>query len=255
MTKFGPGSYYDYLGYTIAEDAINNSTQYQDESGQYQDELAEQQDVLDEIRKDIARKKAIQEYQAWIEEFIYKFSKVVTNILSGSKDPVNDYDVITSFLDIINKNSLDTSRIRGLENKSAFEEVFSKAQNLFDELEKKPEVQNHKHYLHKARLEEERKKELARSEQLRKQDAARLAQKSQAEKSRLRRLREQKERQLLKEQIVAASEALVTRPRESSEALVTRPRKSKYKESSIVPKIIVVLGVIILISVIIAYSY
>ena len=63
--------------------------------------MGEQQYVLDEIREDIARKKAIQEYQAWIEEFIYKFSTAVTDISSGSKDPVNDYNVITSFLDII----------------------------------------------------------------------------------------------------------------------------------------------------------
>lgn len=209
------GHYQDELGQIQGE-----LGEQQDVLAQYHNKLGQQQDALDEIRKDIARKKAIQEYQAWIEEFIYKFSKAITNISSVSKDPVNNYDVITSFLDIINKNSLDTSRIRGLENKSAFEQVFVKAQNLFDELEKNPEVQKHKHHLHEAHLEEERKKELARaeqvrrkqtarSEQLRKQEEARLDQKRQADKSRLKQLREQKQRQLQKEQIVSASEALV----------------------------------------------
>jgi TPR repeat protein len=115
----------------------------------------------------------MEEYQAWIEEFIYKFSKAVTNGSSGSKYPINDYGVIASFLDIINTNSLDTSNIRGLENKSAFEQTFSKAQNLFNELAKTPEVQEHLRQQENARREQERQQELARvkREQLEQQKA------------------------------------------------------------------------------------
>jgi hypothetical protein len=54
-------------------------------------------------------------------------------------------------------------------------------------------------------------------------------------------LAEQNQRQLITGQIVAAREALVTTPSD--------------KKSSIVPKIIVALGVIILISAIIAYRH
>jgi hypothetical protein len=217
MTKFGPGSYYDYLGFTIAEDAIYNRTQYQDKSGQDyddagqdHDELGKQQYVLDEIREDIARKKAIQEYQAWIEEFIYKFSKAVTDISSGSKDPVNDYNVIKSFLDIINKNSLNTASIRGLENKYVFEQTFLSAQNLFSKLAETSEVQNHLLHLRKleeARLEQERKLEEQRLERQRKKREAEIERERKLKEARLERQQREAEEERVRRKVLVEAAA------------------------------------------------
>jgi hypothetical protein len=84
----------------------------------------------------------IEEYQNWAEEFIYQFDRDVTKVSSNPGTPVKDYDILLSFFDTIKEKSLDTPSIRGLENKKVFEQTFSKAQNLFDELAKTPEVQN-----------------------------------------------------------------------------------------------------------------
>lgn len=98
----------------------------------------------------------IEEYQPWAEEFIYKFNRVVTNISSNLGNPIEDSGVLTSFFDTIREKSLDTSRIRGFENKSAFEQTLLKAQKLFEQLEKTPEMQNHLRQQEEARLEMER---------------------------------------------------------------------------------------------------
>ena len=79
--------------------------------------------------------------QAWVEEFIYKFSKAVTNISSNPGNPIDDYGVLAAFFDTIREKSLDTSRIRGLENKATFEQTLLKAQNLLDQLSKTHELQ------------------------------------------------------------------------------------------------------------------
>jgi hypothetical protein len=138
------------------QDLWHQNQMLSNELARLQDQMDQHQDSLDALKNDIARRKAMEEFQAWIEEFIYKFDKTTTEISSGSKDPVYDYGVIASFLDIINKNSLDTSRIRGLENKSAFEKTFVKAQNLFVQLEQTPEFQNHIRQLEQNRIERER---------------------------------------------------------------------------------------------------
>ncbi len=82
------------------------------------------------------------EYQSWVEEFIYRFDKAVTKISSNPGNPIDDYDVLASFFATIKEKALDTSRIKGLENKSAFDQTLLKAENLFNQLERVPEVQN-----------------------------------------------------------------------------------------------------------------
>ncbi len=150
----------------------NELGQLQEVLDQHQEMLDQHQDNLDDIRNDIARRKAVEEYQAWVEEFIYKFNKAVTNVSSSSTDHIENYGIIASFLDIINTNSLDTSCIRGLENKLAFEQTFLKAQNLFDKLAETAEVQDHLRQQEDARQEQERQQELARVEMLRQQELA-----------------------------------------------------------------------------------
>lgn len=81
------------------------------------------------------------EYQSWVEEFIYKFDKAVTRVSSDPGNPTDDYNVLVSFFNIIKEKSVETSSIRGLENKAAFEQTLLKAQNLFDQLSKTCEVQ------------------------------------------------------------------------------------------------------------------
>lgn len=94
--------------------------------------------------------------QAWVEEFIYKFNKVVTNISSNPGNPINDYGVVSSFFDTIKEKSLDTSRIRGLENKTVFEQTLLKAQQLIEGLEEKPGLQNYLRQQEEAPLKQER---------------------------------------------------------------------------------------------------
>lgn len=81
--------------------------------------------------------------QAWVEEFIYKFNKAVTNISSNPGNPVDDSKVLSSFFDTIKEKSFDTPRIKGLENKNVFEQTLLKAEQLVDELKKNPEVQDY----------------------------------------------------------------------------------------------------------------
>ena len=64
------------------------------EVGRLQDEVGQHRDSLEELKKDIARRKAVEEYQAWIEEFIYKLDKAVTNISNGSQDPVVIFHIL-----------------------------------------------------------------------------------------------------------------------------------------------------------------
>ena len=40
--------------------------------------------------------KKIPKYQAWVEEFVYKFDKAVTRVSSSPSDPVTDYSSLDS---------------------------------------------------------------------------------------------------------------------------------------------------------------
>lgn len=93
--------------------------------------------------------------EAWIEEFVYKFNKTVTNISNNPGQPVDDYGVLISFFETIKEKSLDTPLIKGLENKSAFEQVLLKAQNLLDQLSKNPQVQTHLGQQEEARVKKD----------------------------------------------------------------------------------------------------
>ena len=200
-----------------------------DELSRHQFALEQVQGDLVEIKNDIARRKAIDEYQAWLEEFIYNFDKVIRNISKGSEDPIYDYGVIASFLDIINKNSLDTSSVRGLENKSAFEQTFLKAQDLFNQLSETTEV--HNHFL-QLRLQEE-----ARLEEQRQAD-------QQAEQQRLKKEREEREFRLEKERKNAELEQTLRKVRLEKEARHKEELKLLAKRLAVVCLLITMGGII-----------
>ena len=85
------------------------------------------------------------ETQKWVEELIYRFDKIVTAISSFPANPVNDFIDIVNFLRIIEENKLDTSCIRGIENKEKFEQTLEKSHRILEELESLPQVQDHIH--------------------------------------------------------------------------------------------------------------
>lgn len=93
--------------------------------------------------------------QTWVEEFIYKFGKSVTQVSNNPGNPIDDCCVLASFFDTIEGNALDSSRIRGIDNKERFERTLLKARGLFDQLKKTPEVLNHSHQQEQARFEQE----------------------------------------------------------------------------------------------------
>ncbi len=166
MTKFGPGSYYDYLGYTIAEDAINNSTQHQyAESSRAKAEVALLWEENQRLREDLDSQKYDREFQRWAEELIYQFSKVVKAIETSPGNPINDFIDLASFLHLIEAKELDTSLISGFEQKEKFDETVLKAQNLLSKLETNKEVQKYIREQEAARLEQERQQEEARREE------------------------------------------------------------------------------------------
>jgi hypothetical protein len=154
----------------------------------------------------------IEEYQTWAEEFIYRFNMAVTNISNNPGNPINDYGVLVSFLDTIKEKSLDTPRIRGLENKSAFEQTLSKARNLFDELGKSPEMQNHLRQQQETRIERGRRKEQARLEKVRQQEQFRVEREQRqavASKEKAENAAKEHERFIYKSKIFAAVSAII----------------------------------------------
>ena len=178
MTRFGPGSYYDYLGYTIAEDAINNSTQYQyAESSRAKAEVALLWGENQRLRDDLDSQKYDREFQRWAEELVYQFAKVVKAIEKSPAKPLNDFIDLASFLHLIEAKELDTSLISGFEQKEKFDETVLKAQNLLTKLETNKEVQKYIQEQEAARREQERQQEAARREEerLRAEKAAKAA--------------------------------------------------------------------------------
>lgn len=83
------------------------------------------------------------DYQSWVEEFIYRFGKAVTKVQNDSGNPVEDWGLLAYFFNTIKEKSIETSNIRGLENKAAFEKAFLEAQNLLTKLESTPEFQDY----------------------------------------------------------------------------------------------------------------
>jgi hypothetical protein len=117
-------------------------------------------DDIDQLRKDVESQKSEREFQKWVEELIYQFEKSVTSISNSPADPIHDYTDIASFLFLIKNKGLETSRISGLEKKTAFEKTLAKALSILTKLEEIPEVQD---YFHKQQ-EEAREKERWREE-------------------------------------------------------------------------------------------
>ena len=104
-------------------------------------QLHDQSIVISETNKNILKVCTYLEKNSDTDEFIYNFNKTVTKISSNQGNPLDDYNVLASFFETIKERDLETSHIKGLANKSAFEQVLLTAQNLFNQLSKTPEVQ------------------------------------------------------------------------------------------------------------------
>jgi pantoate kinase len=93
------------------------------------------------------------EFQKWTEELIYQFNKTVTAVSDFPANPVADCIDLVSFLKLIEEYQLDTSQIAGFEHKEKFEKTLFRAQQLLDQLEKTPDVQE---YLRKQEEQQEK---------------------------------------------------------------------------------------------------
>ena len=162
--------YLDYAAFGAASGAYAEASRAQAGVNQLWTEMQR-------LRRDIDNQKHEREFQKWVEELIYQFSKTVTVISTSPADPLHDYLDIISFLDTIKENNLSTSRISGIENKGSFEKILLEARHLLKELEDTEEVRDYIHQQEQARLEEERVIEQARLEEERqeKEKAARVA--------------------------------------------------------------------------------
>jgi hypothetical protein len=72
------------------------------------------------LREDLDSQKYEREFQKWVEELIYQFSKIVKAIETSPAKPVNDFIDLASFIYLIKENNLSTELISGFENKNAF---------------------------------------------------------------------------------------------------------------------------------------
>jgi hypothetical protein len=97
---------------------------------------------IQRIRDNLEYEKSTQRFQDWIEEFIFQFDKtlrfVTTETIASS---VKCHELLYPFMAALAELRLDTSCIRGIENKKAFERVVQDAQQVLSELKKLPEVQ------------------------------------------------------------------------------------------------------------------
>ena len=105
---------------------------------------------------EIDSQKSSREFQKWVAELLYQFSKTLTAISTSPADPLHDYLDITSFLDTIKRNNLSTPRIDSIENKGCFEQSLFKAKQLLEKLEKRQEVQDYFRQQERLQAEKER---------------------------------------------------------------------------------------------------
>ena len=126
------------------------------------------------LREDIDSQRYDMEFQKWVEELIYQFSKIVKTISNSPGNPINDCADIASFLLIINENKLNTAIVSGLENKEKFDEILLTAKNLLYKLETTPQVQEYLRQKGWDRVEQKRRRDATRLEQKQRREAARL---------------------------------------------------------------------------------
>ena len=78
-------------------------------------------------------------FQQWIEEFIYQFSKAVRQ--AKDDDPLTAFLNLEKSLEFISSYNLDTSKIRGLQNKAQFDHSVKLASLLLKKLKSDQTVQ------------------------------------------------------------------------------------------------------------------
>lgn len=81
--------------------------------------------------------------QARLEEFVFRFRKLVREIEAGPKpeaDEVVQYHLLAGVLQRIDAEGIATTIIRGIENKTLFDETLSTAQRLHGQLASHPKV-------------------------------------------------------------------------------------------------------------------
>mgnify|MGYP001015513184 CR=1 FL=1 len=78
-------------------------------------------------------------FQEWIEEFIYQFSKAVRQ--AKEDDPLTAFLNLQKSLEFISSYNLDTSKIRGLQNKAEFDHSVKLASLLLKKLKSDEAVQ------------------------------------------------------------------------------------------------------------------
>lgn len=78
-------------------------------------------------------------FQEWIEEFIYQFSKAVRQ--AKDDDPLTAFLNLQKSLEFISSYNLDTSKIRGLQNKAEFDHSVKLASLLLKKLKSDEIVQ------------------------------------------------------------------------------------------------------------------
>jgi hypothetical protein len=160
-------NYMDWAAMGMASGAYAESTRARIEVADLWEEHQRLRDDIDSQRYD-------REFQKWVEELIYQFSKIVKTISNSPGNPINDCADIASFLLIINENKLNTAIVSGLENKEKFDEILLTAKNLLYKLETTPQVQEYLRQKGWDRVEQKRRRDATRLEQKQRREAARL---------------------------------------------------------------------------------
>ena len=104
------------------------------------DEIERLQIQIDQLRLNALVDVQDRDFQKWIEEMLYQFVKITWRISNEPRDPFEDFREIGAYLKLIYEKQINTTVISGLENKKIFEETLARAELLFGDLWKNPEV-------------------------------------------------------------------------------------------------------------------
>lgn len=106
--------------------------------GQMEDVKRQSADAL-AIQQELLNREQLQQY---LEEFIFQTEKLVAEFSAKSDLPASTrYFLLQSVLVQVEQDGIDTTTIRGRDNKAAFERAMASVNGLVTELLKDPEVQ------------------------------------------------------------------------------------------------------------------
>lgn len=106
--------------------------------GQMEDVKRQSADAL-AIQQELLNREQLQQY---LEEFIFQTEKLVAEFSAKSDVPASTrYFLLQSVLVQVEQDGIDTTTIRGRDNKAAFERAMASVNGLVTELLKDPEVQ------------------------------------------------------------------------------------------------------------------